>query len=199
MILNNLFVASIERRGISSVDASGDGTGYSTTVTKHYRSIRERDGESSKECRFVYSFAPMDLNTRMYVGYAVSVRSEMDAYHRALEMIGRMRLDIKSVRLDKYYSGQSILEDFNENTRIFIIPKSNSRIRGKKGWRDIIRKFIDDTMNYLREYFKRNVSESGFSSDKRTTGGLIYQRRKDRRETSGFCKGLLHDLMLLHG
>ncbi|MEM3845999.1 MAG: hypothetical protein QXU98_09885 [Candidatus Parvarchaeota archaeon] len=66
-------------------------------------------------------------------------------------------------------------------------------------WRDIIRKFIDDPMNYLREYFKRNASESGFSSDKRTTGGLIYQRRKDRRETSGFCKGLLHNLMLLHG
>ncbi|MEM4090435.1 MAG: hypothetical protein QXQ46_06775 [Thermoplasmatales archaeon] len=82
----------------------------------------------------------------------------MDAYHKALDMIGRMRLDLKSVRLDKYYSGQSILEDFNENTRIFIIPKSNSRISGKKVW---------------REYFKRNASESGFSSGKRTTGGLI--------------------------
>ncbi|MEM3192458.1 MAG: hypothetical protein QW292_10310 [Candidatus Parvarchaeota archaeon] len=61
-------------------------------------------------------------------------------------------MDLKSVRLDKYYSGQSILEDFNENTRIFIIPKSNSRISGKKVWRDIIRKFINDPMNYLREY-----------------------------------------------
>ena len=199
MILNNLFVGTVKRRGIRSVDASGDGTGYSLTVTKHYRSMRERDGEGAKEGKFVYSFALMDLGTRMYVGYAVSVRSEMDAYHKALEMIGGMRLDLKSVRLDKYYSGQSILEDFNENTRIFIIPKSNSRIRGKKGWRGIIRQFIEDPMNYLREYFKRNASESGFSSDKRTTGGLIFQRRKDRRETSGFCKGLIHNLMLLHG
>ncbi len=100
---------------------------------------------------------------------------------------------------DKYYSGQSILEDFNDNTRIFLIPKINSRIRGKKGWREMIRQFIEDPMNYLRECFKRNASESGFSSDKRTTGGLIYQRRRDRKETSGFCKGLIHNLMLLHG
>ena len=199
MILNNLFMNSLKRKGIASVDASGDGTGYSLTVTKHYRSLRERNGETVKEGKFVYSFALMDLATRMYVGYAVSVRSEMDAYRKALEMIGKMRIDLKSIRLDKYYSGQSILEDFNENTMIFLIPKSNSRIRGRRNWREIIRRFMDDPMNYLREYFRRNASESGFSSDKRTTGGLIYQRRKDRKETSGFCKGLIHNLMLLHG
>ena len=198
MILNNLFISSVMRKGISSADTSGDGTGYSLTVTNHYRSLREKDGEFVKEGKFVYSFALMDLATRMYVGYAVSVRSEKDAYHKALEMIGKMRIDLKSIRLDKYYSGQSILNDFNENTMIFLIPKSNSRIRGRRNWREIIRRFMDDPMNYLREYFRRNASESGFSSDKRTTGGLIYQRRKDRKETSGFCKGLIHNLMLLH-
>ena len=189
---------SQRRKGVASVDASGDGTGYSLTVTKHYRSLREKDGEFVKEGKFVYSFALMDLSTRMYVGYAVSVKSEKDAYHKALEMMGKMRIDLKSIRMDKYYSGQSILNDFNENTMIFLIPKSNSRIRGRRNWREIIRRFMDDPMNYLREYFKRNASESGFSSDKRTTGCLIYQRRKDRKETSGFCKGLIHNLMLLH-
>ena len=114
MILNNLFMNSLKRKGIASVDASGDGTGYSLTVTKHYRSLRERNGETVKEGKFVYSFALMDLATRMYVGYAVSVRSEMDAYRKALETIGKMRIDLKSIRLDKYYSGQSILEDFND-------------------------------------------------------------------------------------
>ena len=198
MILNNLFLNSLKRKGIASVDASGDGTGYSLTVTKHYRSLRERNGETVKEGKFVYSFALMDLETRMYVGYAVSVRSEMDAYRKALEMIGKMRIDLKSVRLDKYYSGQSILNDFNENTMIFLIPKKNSRIRGRRNWREIIRRFMDDPMNYLREYFKRNASESGFSSEKRTTGGLICQRRNDKKETSGFYKGLIHNLMLLH-
>ena len=71
---------------------------------------------------------------------------------------------------------------------IFIIPKKNSRIRGRRNWREIIRRFMNDPMNYLREYFKRNASESGFSLDKRAMGGLIYRRRKNRKETSGFCK-----------
>ena len=81
---------------------------------------------------------------------------------------------------------------------IFLIPKSNSRIRGRRNWREMIRRFVDDPTNYLREYFRRNASESGFSSDKGTTGGLIYHRRKDRKETLVFCKGHVHDLMLLN-
>ena len=150
--------------------------------------MREKNGEFVKEGKFVYSFALMDLETRMYVGYAVSVKSERDAYHKALEMIGKMRIDLKSIRLDKYYSGKSILNDFNENTMIFLIPKSNSRISGRRNWKEIIRRFMDDAMNYLREYFRRNASESGFSSDKRTTGGLIYQRRRKQIRDRGIRK-----------
>jgi transposase len=36
----------------------------------------------------------MDLATRMYVGYAVSVISEMGAYRKGLEIIGMMRIDL---------------------------------------------------------------------------------------------------------
>jgi transposase len=199
MILNNLFIETLKRKDISRCDVVGDGTGYSLTVTKHYRSMREKQGESVKKGQFVYSFALMDLSTRMYIGYAVSMKSEKDAYIKALEMIPKLSIDIDSVRLDRYYSGQSILDDFSENTRVFIIPKKNSRIRGKKGWRDIIRRFMNDPIAYLREYFKRSNSEAGFSADKRSTGHMIFQKRKDRIETSGFCKGLLHNLMLVNG
>ena len=199
MILNNLFIETLKRKDISKCDAVGDGTGYSLTVTKHYRTMREKQGESVKKGQFVYSFALMDLNTRMYIGYAVSMKSEKDAYSKALDMIQRLRIDLDSIRLDRYYSGQIILDDFSENTRIFIIPKKNSRIRGKKGWRDIIRRFMNDPIAYLREYFRRSNSEAGFSADKRTTGHMIFQKRKDRIETSGFCKGLLHNLMLVNG
>lgn len=199
MILNNMFMETLRRKDIMACDAIGDGTGYSLTVTKHYRSIREKDGESVKKGQFVYSFALMDLKTRMYIGYAISMKSEKDAYHSALDMIERSGIELNSVRLDKYYSGQSILDDFGENTKIFIIPKKNSLIRGRRGWRDIIRRFMEDPMGYLREYFRRSNSESGFSADKRATGHMIFQRRNDRIETSGFCKGLLHNMMLMNG
>ena len=199
MILNNIFIETLRKREMGKCDAVGDGTGYSLTVTKHYRSMREKHGESVKKGQFVYSFALMDLNTRMYIGYAVSLRSEKDAYMKAIKMISKLRIDLASIRLDRYYSGQSILDDFSENTRIFIIPKKNSRIRGSRAWRDMILRFMNEPVAYLREYFKRSNSEAGFSSDKRSTGQMIFQRRKDRIETSGFCKGLLHNLMLVNG
>ena len=199
MILNNIFIETLRKKEIGKCDAVGDGTGYSLTVTKHYRSMREKHGESVKKGQFVYSFALMDLSTRMYIGYAVSMKSEKDAYRKALEMISKLRIDLASIRLDRYYSGQSILDDFSENTRIFIIPKKNSRITGPRAWRDMILRFMNDPIAYLREYFKRSNSEAGFSSDKRSTGHMIFQRRKDRIETSGFCKGLLHNLMLVNG
>jgi len=201
MILNNLFISSAKskgRKGIDTAETSGDGRGYSLTVTNRYLSLMEKNGEIVKGVRFVYSFALMDLTTRMHVGFPVSVKSERDAYYRALDMIKKINIDLESVKFDKYHSGENILEDFIENTIIFIIPKKNSRIRGRSKWRDFIRRFMDDPMNYLREYFKMNASESGFSSDKRKTGGLIYQRRNDRKETSEFCKGLIHNLMSLH-
>lgn len=47
-------------------------------------------------------------------------------------MIAKMRIDLASIRLDRYYSGQSIPDDFSVNTRIFIIPRKNSRIRGPR-------------------------------------------------------------------
>ena len=199
MVLNNIFVETLGMKGVVSCHAIGDGTGYSLTVTKHYRSLREKHGEKVKKGQFVYSFALMDLETRMYIGYAISMKSEKDAYRKAIDMIARLRIDLESVRLDRYYSGQSILDDFSENTRIFIIPRKNSRIRGSRRWREIIGRFMNDPIAYLREYFRRSNSESAFSADKRSTGHMIFQRRKDRIETSGFCRGLLHNLMLVNG
>jgi transposase len=182
MILNNLLIETLRKKEIGKCDAAGDGTGYFLTVTKHYRSMREKHGESVKKGQFVYSFALMDLNTRMYIGYAVSLRSERDAYMKALDMMAGLRIDLESIRVDRYYSGQSILDDFSENTGIFIMPKKNSRIKGPGAWRHMILRFMNDPIAYLREYFKRSNSESAFSADKRSTGHMIFQRRKDRIE-----------------
>lgn len=71
MILNNLFIETLRKKDISECAVAGDRTGYSLTVTKHYRSMREKHGESVMKGQFVYSFALMDLITRMYIGYAV--------------------------------------------------------------------------------------------------------------------------------
>lgn len=49
MIPNNLFVQTPRKKNVSKCDTVVDRTGYSLTVTKHYRSIREKIGESVKE------------------------------------------------------------------------------------------------------------------------------------------------------
>ena len=49
MIIHNMFLLSLQKRGIVEVDSCGDGTGYSLSMTKHYLSIREREGEGVKE------------------------------------------------------------------------------------------------------------------------------------------------------
>ncbi len=64
--------------------------------------------EKAKKWQFVYSFALVDLNTRMYIGYTISMKSENDAYYRALEMIERSGIELNSVRADKYYLVQNI-------------------------------------------------------------------------------------------
>ncbi|MCL4332711.1 MAG: hypothetical protein M1162_04250 [Candidatus Thermoplasmatota archaeon] len=105
---------------------------------------------------------------------------EKDAYRKALDTISRLRMDIAGARLDRYCSGQSIPDGFSENTGISIMPKKNSSIGWEKGWRDIIRRFMDDPVGYLR----RSNSEAGFSSDKRPTWRMRFQRRKDRIDIS---------------
>lgn len=71
-------------------------------------------------------------------------------------MIRKLRIELDSIRPDRYYSGQSILVDFSENTKIFIIPKKNSKIRDSKCRRDTIRRFMNNPIAYLKEYFRRS-------------------------------------------
>ncbi|EQD29763.1 hypothetical protein B1B_18603, partial [mine drainage metagenome] len=51
----------------------------------------------------------MDLNTKMYVGYGAGMRSEMEAFNNARKMMERLGIEVDSVRLDRYYTFQSIV------------------------------------------------------------------------------------------
>ena len=197
-----------KKKGIKKADVSGDGTGYSLTITKHYRNKSREKGikegktykdEKTKKRRkaFVYAFVLMDLNTGMYVGYGVSMKSEKEAFRRARDMAKDIGISINSARLDKYYSYQSIVDEFDPNTKIYIIPKDNATIKGSPEWKSILRRFVTDIFSYLQEYYKRNNSEAGFSVDKRICGWKIWQKKEDRIETSLLCKGIWHNLFLM--
>ncbi|MBI4176184.1 MAG: ISNCY family transposase [Candidatus Aenigmarchaeota archaeon] len=203
MVIHNTFVILVKRKGIESANTSGDGTGYGLTVTKHYRNEREKElkrknkGSGKGRKPFVYAFALMDLDTKMYIGYGTSIRSEKEAFDKALAMAKSIGVAIDSVRLDKYYSFQSITKYFGKGTKIYVIPKSNATIKGPAAWKRIIKSFVDDTFGHMAEYYLRNNSESGFSVDKRASGWKVWQIREERIDTAIMCKGLWHDLMLM--
>jgi len=204
MTIHNMFIILSKRKGIENPDLSGDGTGYSLTITKHYRNEREKELKNPKNKKvpkknrksFAYSFSLMDLDTKMYVGCGVSMKSEKEAYKEAVRMSNSI-VSANSVRLDKYFSDRTILKDFNPDTKIYIIPKSNATIRGPPEWKRIIERFLADIFSYLGEYYKRNNSESGISVDKRMCGWKIWQKRPDRIHTAIMCANIWHNLMLI--
>ena len=223
MIIHNMFIILVQRKGITQADLTGDGTGYSLTITRHYRTVREKQGERAKSNEskekpaskvsktdkpqtkqekrklFTYAFALMDLKTHMYVGYGASLKSERAAFNAAMALMRECDVEPKSVRLDQYYAGQSTAELFGKETSLYVIPKSNATIRGCYAWKDLIRDFMYYPYLFLKEYFRREHSESGFSADKRFNGWKIWERRDERIQTATMCKGVWHNLIWLGG
>lgn len=217
MIIHNMFILLVQKKNIKQADLTGDGTGYSLSITKHYRSVREKAGDAAKSNEapakaapkpvtkadkkklFTYAFALMDLKTHMYVGYGASLRSERAAFNAAMALMHECGVEAKSVRLDQYYAGQSTAELFGAQTSLYVIPKSNATIRGCYAWKDLIRDFMYYPYLFLKEYFRREHSESGFSADKRFNGWKIWERRDERIQTATMCKGVWHNLIWLGG
>jgi len=217
LALHNLHVLVLRRKGVKSVKGSGDGTGYSLTIKKHYASeaqklkdeVKKQSGEDSKKKeeykkrQFVYCFELMDIDTRMYVVYGSSFKSEDDAYRQALNMLEELNLDIDldSLRLDRYYSKQQYVKQIEKHfkdIKIYLIPKKNTTIKGSWKWKRMLHKFVNETQEYLKEYFQRNNSESGFGEDKQRFGWKLPQKREDRIDTAIFCNTIWHNLFWLH-
>lgn len=194
MLLHNLLVITVKQKCDKKVEITGDGTGYTLTVTKHYRTQVDKEGYR----KFVYSFNLMDIKTGLYLCYGSGIRSEKEAFENAIKMLRKVEkaagITVSSARLDRYYSYQSTLKYFDDKTVLYIIPKSNTTINGPSRWRKIFRMMMKDPWTYLVEYYKRENSESGFSTDKRMFGWKIWQKNDDRVNTAISCIATLHNL-----
>jgi len=186
LALHNLFVILLKDEEPSG-DLAGDGTGYSVSVESHYRSDPKKFGK-----KYVHFFSLIDLETGMYVGCGTSRESEWDAFHKAVAMLRRIGAMVRSVRLDKYFSTRTVIKLFGRSVSLFLIPKKNIAKVG--AWADILTRMAASPFEFLSEYFRRNLSESGFSSDKGRFGRVIRQRRPDRQETALFSNAFLHNL-----
>ena len=209
LAIHNLHILILRKKGVERSDATGDGTGYSLTVKKNYETYAQRLKDHAKENAssendvrksgnhrkrlFAYSFAIMDLKTRMYISFGSSMRSEREAYDRAIDLLSSIGIELSSMRLDRYYSSATYVDKLGK-TKVFIIPRKNSTLNGSQKWKGTIREFLNNTMPYLEQYHKRSNSESGFSADKKMLGWNIAQRRDDRIDNALFCTGVWHNL-----
>jgi len=202
LALSNLCILILKEKGVEEIDASGDATGYSLTIKTHYQTYASELKEKSKVAKgkkkkFVYKFALMDLDSKMYVCYGTSLKSEKDAYKKAMKMLGKNSLRIKSIRLDRYYSNPGDVDNYR-GCKIYFIPKKNVRMHNGLFWNERLTEFVEDTFGYLKEYFRRSNSESGFSSDKKLFGWKINQKKEDRIDTAIFTKVIWRNLFQLY-
>lgn len=197
----NLHRLLLKKKGINSVELCGDGTGYSVHISEHYATIAQKRKEKSKENtgtqKFVYSFAIMDLKSRLYVAFGLSLKSEKEAFLEAIKELKLAGFNVLSLRLDRYFScevyAELIEKEFGKVT-LYLIPKTNIAHLGLGIWQDNAVRFVDDIFKFLKEYFKRNQSESGFSEDKKRTGWKMPQKMPDRIHTANCINYLWHNL-----
>lgn len=187
LVLHNLFMLLLQDEGVSG-DLAGDGTGYSFTVEKHYRSDPKKHGKD-----YNYTFRLIDINTGMYVGFGYSRKSEMDAFKKAMSMIEKTGINIDTISLDKYYASRKVLKLFDKKVAVYVIPKKNISNIGFE-WARIIKKALENPYTFLKTYFMRNLSEAGHSADKRRFGRQIRQKKEDRQEMAMATTALLHNI-----
>lgn len=198
--LHNLWQLILEKGNVNNVDCCGDATGYSLFISKHYCSYAQKLKEGVKDqsdCKkkcFVYKFALMDLKKKMYICFGTSLISEKKAFDKAMSMLKEFDIKINSIRLDRYYSFPCYTKLFPES-KIYIIPRADAKLGHGNHWYEIMKDFVQNTMNYLEEYFKRNNSESGWASDKKMFGWNVKQKREDRINTALFCRAIWHNLL----
>jgi transposase len=199
----NLHVLLLKKKGIECADCCGDGTGYAIAIKQHYathaQKLKDKGKENGneKDKKYIFSFAIMDIKSRLYIGFGTSLKSEKEAFLEALKMVKSTGIIVDTLRLDRYFSCEAYVECCKEylgKVKLFLVPKSNIATIGLGEWSNNLYRFVEDTKGFLKEYFQRNQSESGISEDKKRVGWKILQKIEARIDTANSLTMLWHNL-----
>ena len=199
MVLSNIHNIIISEKKLEISNSCGDGTGYVLSIKDHYASIASKlkDKKSTKKKKILFSFTLMDVEKRIYIAFGTSFKSEKEAFNKAKSMLDEHKIELDSIRLDRYYSGKTLVNNFSNQfngIKIYLIPKKNATVGKGTGWNTMLKDFVENTYKYFEEYYKRNQSESGFSEDKRRFGWKIPQKLENRINTAYFGIFTWHNL-----
>ncbi len=96
--IHNLHILILKKKGVKNVDCSGDGTGYSLTIRKHYTSEAQKTKDKAKKL------------------------DGKKAFDNAMRMLEDIDMEIESIRLDRSYSFPSYVDRFGE-AKVYVIPR----------------------------------------------------------------------------
>ena len=105
LALYNLHSIVLKECNVKNVNTCGDATGYALTISKHYATHTSKLKEKAKIQdgikKFVYVFRLLDLKTRLYIAYGTSFKSEKEAFDQAMKMLKELKIQVRSIRLDR--------------------------------------------------------------------------------------------------
>ena len=81
------------------------------------------DAKGPTKCAFAYVFRLMDLSTKMYVAFGSSLKSEKEAFDRAMKLLSRIDVTLDSARLDRYYSTPGRVDSLGD-ANVYDIPRA---------------------------------------------------------------------------
>jgi transposase len=145
----NLNLLIMKKKGVKKINACGDRTGYSLSIKKHYASETQKRKDKAKEYSgkkaFVYSFRLMDIESKMYVAFGMSLKSEKEAIDKAMDMLKHIDIEIEIMRLDKYYSSSSYVDRFGK-AKVYVFPKKNATLKGSWKWKETMEEFVNGVL-----------------------------------------------------
>ncbi|GEM_PF-2225655 len=108
--------------------------------------------------------------------------------YKRYDYAGRLNFSLRPLQLDKYFSSRKIIDQFNPLISLFLVPKKN--LRRINVWHHILGRIVVSPVNFLRQYFRRNLSEWVFLLIKENLAASL-----SRKEiTSAKCTFLKHVL-----
>jgi transposase len=94
--------------------------------------MKEKKSSGSKASKgkrrsFAYTFRLMDMESRMYIAFGSTMRSEKEAYDRSTKMLESLGIYLESARLDRYYFSPFFVNKM-EATKVYVVPMKNATL-----------------------------------------------------------------------
>jgi hypothetical protein len=119
MALRNLHVLLLKKKGVERSDASGDGTGYSLTISKHYESVAKELKEKAKEQQDSVATAQQPAST---ADAKDGLKKRAFAYVFMLLDLSTLDVTLDTARLDRYYRSSACVDSLG-GAKVFVITE----------------------------------------------------------------------------